>query len=82
MPIWVAWIVHCPVVNSDTVYGGPATVQTPVVVELKLTARFDVDVALIENAGVPSATPGSEPNVIVCDALFTVKVRGTSVAAR
>jgi hypothetical protein len=46
----------------------PATVQTPVVVDAKLTARPELAVAVTVNGEAPNTTPETGPNVIVCDA--------------
>jgi hypothetical protein len=46
----------------------PATVQTPVVVEAKLTARPELAVAVIVNGEDPKTAPETGPNVIVCGA--------------
>ena len=59
----------------------PATVQTEVVVEAKLTARPELAVAAIVNGEAPKTTPESGPNVIVCDVAATVKLCTTGVAA-
>jgi hypothetical protein len=59
----------------------PATVQTAVVLEAKLTAKPELAVALIVNGETPYVTLLSVPKVIVCDAEFTVKLCVTGVAA-
>ena len=59
----------------------PATVQTGVVVEAKLTASPELAVAPIVNGATPRPTLLSAPKVIVCDAELTVKLCDTGVAA-
>jgi len=59
----------------------PEVVQTEVVVEAKLTARPELAVALTVNGETPYVTLLSAPNVITCDAGFTVKLCVTGVAA-
>ena len=69
LPAWVAWMVHVPAAASVTV--DPETVQTPVVVEAKLTMRPEDAVALTVNGAVPSARFNSDPNAIVCEPCVT-----------
>jgi hypothetical protein len=52
-----------PAARIVTVF--PETVQTPGVVEAKLTVRPELAVAPIVNGAVPSVTVLSGPNVIV-----------------
>ena len=59
----------------------PATVQTDVVVEAKLTASPELAVAVTVNGDTPYVTLLSAPKVMVCDAEFTVKLRVTGTAA-
>ena len=59
----------------------PATVQTDVVVEAKLTASPELAVAPIINGDTPYVTPLSAPKVTDCDAGLTVKLCATGVAA-
>jgi hypothetical protein len=59
----------------------PATVQTAVVLEAKLTAKPELAVAVTVNGDTPYVTLLSAPKVIVCDAEFTVKLRDTGAAA-
>jgi hypothetical protein len=44
------------------------TVQTPGVVEAKLTGSREDAVALMENGTIPKVTLFSAPNVMICDA--------------
>ena len=59
----------------------PATVQTDVVVEAKLTASPELAVALTVNGETPKLTLLSAPKLMVCDAALTVKLCVTGVAA-
>ena len=79
MPAWLAVIEQAPPATIVTVL--PATVQTEVVVEAKLTARPELAVAVTVNGVTPYATPLSAPKAIVCDAGLTVKLCDTGVAA-
>ncbi len=79
LPAWLAWIVQVPVVTRWTVE--PLTVQTPVVVELKLTARPELAVALTLKSAAPSCLSARAPKVIVWLALVTLKLRETEGAA-
>jgi len=56
-------MVHVPVASGVTV--APWTVQTAGVVEAKLTASPDDDVALTGNGNVPNVWFASEPKAIV-----------------
>jgi hypothetical protein len=78
LPAWLAAIEQEPSARTVTVL--PATVQTEVVVEAKLTANPELAVAPIVNGATPKLTLLSAPNVIVCDAAFTVKLCVTGVA--
>ncbi len=80
MPVWLALIVQVP--PESRVTFPPETVQTPVVVEAKLTARPELAVALTVNDPERieyEVSPGL--NVMVCDAWLIVKFTGTGVAA-
>ena len=79
MPAWLAVIEQEPPATIVTVL--PATVQTEVVVEAKLTAKPELAVAPMANGEIPKLTPFNEPKVMVCDAGLTVKLRDTGVAA-
>ena len=59
----------------------PATVQTPVVSEVKVTGSRDDAVAATEIGDSSNARSARAPNVIVCVAFATVKLRSTSGAA-
>jgi hypothetical protein len=59
----------------------PETVQTPVVVEAKATARSEVDVASRAKGAVPKLTVPGAPKVMVCAAWLTMKLRVTGGAA-
>ena len=59
----MAWIVHVPAATSVTV--DPATVQTPGVVEAKLTAKPEEAVALTAKGAVPKDWFTREPKLIV-----------------
>ena len=58
----------------------PETVQTLAVVEVKLTGRPELAVAL-SVSGVPTVCAPGLAKVIVCDVRFTVKLCATIVAA-
>ena len=61
----------------------PETVQTPAVVEVKLTVRLEVAVA-DSVSGVPTVWVGMAPKLMVCEvrgAGLTVKLCGTIAAA-
>jgi hypothetical protein len=63
LPGWLAVMEHVPaavVLTTD-----PATVQTPVVVEVNVTGRFDVAVAVRLNDGALKETLLIGPNVMV-----------------
>jgi hypothetical protein len=79
LPAWLAVIEHMPTDTIVTVF--PDTVQTGVVVEVKLTVRPEVAVALIANGATPKLTLEGALKVIVCDAGFTVKLWVTVGAA-
>ena len=66
MPAWLAVIEQEPPATIVTVL--PATVQTEVVVEAKLTGRPELAVALTVNGAAPKLTLPSAPKVIVCAA--------------
>jgi hypothetical protein len=72
-------IEHVPAATIVTAL--PATVQTAVVVEAKLTVSPELAEALIENGDTPATTLPICPNVIVCDSGLTVKLWITGVAA-
>ena len=59
----------------------PASVQTGVVVEAKLTAKPELAVAVTVSGDTPYVTLLSVPKVMVCDAELTVKLCVTGVAA-
>jgi hypothetical protein len=60
----------------------PDTVQTGVLVAVKLTGRLELAVAPIEKGAVAAGTPLSAPNVMVCDPSRTVTLAATAVAGR
>ena len=64
MPGWIAVMEQVPPATIVTVV--PVTVQTDVVVELKLTVKPELAVALIVNGAVPAGTFDSVLKVIVC----------------
>jgi hypothetical protein len=72
-------VVHFPKATSVTVF--PDTVQTPGVVDAKLTGRAELAVALTANGAVPSGWFANAPNVMVWWALATWKLWFTGVAA-
>ena len=78
-PAWLAVIEQEPPAAIVTVF--PETVQTEVVVEAKLTGRPELAVALTVKGATPYVTLPTAPNVIVCAAGLTVKLRATGVAA-
>ena len=73
-------IEHTPVLITVTLV--PLTVQTPVVVEAKLTVRPEPVVAVSVIGEMPKATSLTAPNVMVWGDWVTVKVRTTDVAAK
>ena len=79
LPAWLAVIEQVPAVTSVTV--APATVQTPDVVDAKLTGRPELLVALRATGPEPSAALPSGPNVIDCVPAVTLKVCVTGTAA-
>jgi len=79
LPAWLAVIEQDPPTTIVTVL--PATVQTDVVVEAKLTDIPELAVAVTVNGETPYVTLLSAPKVIVCDAELTVKLCVTGVAA-
>jgi hypothetical protein len=66
LPAWLAVIEHVPTATIVTVL--PDTVQTDAVVEVKLTGKPELAVAVIANGATPSVTLLNAANVIVCDA--------------
>ena len=75
-------MVHVPTATSVAVL--PATVQTDVVSEAKLTGRLEDAVALSVKGALPSAIFESDPNVIVWlvwDGWVTWKLWLTGAAA-
>ena len=79
LPAWLAVIEQDPPATIVTVL--PATVQTDVVVEAKLTASPELAVAVTVNGETPYVTLLNAPKVIVCDAVLTVKPCDTGAAA-
>ena len=71
-------MTQVPVVSIDAV--APATVQTEVVAEAKLTAKPELAVA-VRCTFAPIAWLRSVSKVMVCGARFTVKLTGPDVAA-
>ena len=65
-------IEHVPTETSVTV--APKTVQTPVVVEAKLTGRPELAVAPIANGDVPNCWFANVPNVMVWLPIVTLKL--------
>ena len=81
LPTWFASMVQVPVVTNVAVV--PATVQTPVVVEVNVTAMPEVAVAE-SVSGVPTVCAPGLAKVMVCavsGAALTAKLCGTIVAA-
>ncbi len=78
LPAWLAWMVQVPVAMNVAVV--PETVQTPVVVEVKVTAKPELAVAE-SVSGVPTVCEGMVANVMVCASLLTVKLRVIGGAA-
>ena len=78
-PACAAEMTQVPVLTNVTMF--PATVHTPVVVEVKLTGRPELAVALIANGEVPSVAPLSTANAIVWEPRMTVKLPVTAGAA-
>ena len=79
LPACAACSVQLPAAFSVTVL--PLTVQMAVVVELKLTVRPDVAVALTENGAAPKVLPPGAAKLIVCPALPTANDWLTLAAA-
>jgi hypothetical protein len=77
-PAWLAVMEHVPAAMIVTVL--PATVQTPVVVEVKVIARPELAVALALNGDTPRLTLRNPANAIVCAAGLTVKLCVTVAA--
>ena len=77
LPVWFAAIVHVPVVRN--VATPLATVQTGVVVDVNVTGKLELAVALSVN-GVPTACEAGCANRMVCVA-STPKLCVTAVAA-
>ena len=71
LPAWLAATTHEPAVTPVTVL--PATVQTPVVVELKVTGNPELAVAL-KAPLVPTVSVGAAPNVMVWGVTVAVTV--------
>jgi hypothetical protein len=67
--------------NARIVTVLPATVQTPGVVEAKVTVRPELAVATIENGPTSRPTLFSGPKVMLCAPWATVKLRVTGAAA-
>lgn len=82
MPAWFASMVQAPAVTNVATAGVPETVQTLVVVEVKVTARPEVAVAE-SVSGVPTVWEPELAKVMVCavsGAALTVKLCGSIVA--
>ena len=74
LPDWLAAMVHVPSVRSDTT--AAATVQTPVVLEVKFRARPDeADAPVMVNGDAFSCRAASVPKVILCDRLATTRLK-------
>ena len=78
MPAWLAVMEHVPAETMATVL--PATVQTGVVVEAKLTAKPELAVALTCTGGELRVTLGRGPKLMFCEAGFTAKLCVTAGA--
>ena len=82
LPAWLALMVQVPAANSVRVL--PLTVHMPVVVEVKLTGRFELATAVSGGGVMPKVWLPGELKVMVCGvigAAETVKVRDTVAAA-
>ena len=79
LPACVAWIVHVPAETRVTVAAD--TVQTPEVVEAKLTARPEEAVAPTANGAVPNGWLESAAKEMVWLAGITWKLCTTGDAA-
>jgi hypothetical protein len=64
LPAWLAAIEHVPTATIVTVL--PDTVQTDAVVEVKLTGKPELAVAVMANGATPSVTLPNAANVIAC----------------
>jgi hypothetical protein len=67
-PAWVAVRLQVPAATSVSVV--PLTVHTPGVVEVIVTGRPELDVAVRVMGAVPSVWLPGEAKVIVCDAMY------------
>ncbi len=63
LPVWLAWMVHVPVATSEAV--DPETVQMAGVVEVKLTDRPELAVAVKERIEL-RLWAGIGPKLMVC----------------
>jgi hypothetical protein len=82
LPAWSALIVHVPLATSVILRPlVPPVVHTDGVVEVKVTARPDDDVALTVTGDCDICWSSNDPNVIVCVAFEIVKLRLTAGAA-
>jgi hypothetical protein len=72
LPTWVAWMVQVPTVTTLTV--APETVQTPVVVDAKLTGKPELADAFTANGATPNVWFANAANEIVCGAGLMVSV--------
>lgn len=79
LPGWLALTVQVPAATRVSVV--PLTVHTELVVDVKTTARPEVEVATRAGGADPSVCEPGELKVMVCDAAETVKVLVTAVAA-
>ena len=79
LPAWLALMVQVPGATRVSVL--PLTVQMPVVVEVKLTARPELAVAASAGGAVPTVWLPGEVNVMVCAPVATVNEFDTCGAA-
>jgi len=78
LPAWLAVIEQVPALSSVT--STEAFVQTEGVVEVKIIGRRELAWAAIGKGEIPKIRLGTASNVIVCEALVTLKLRVTGGA--
>ena len=78
MPVWLAAMMHVPALTPVTVLPlVPLTVQTPVVVEVKVTGLPLAPPVADTVPLLPTLIVGAAPKVIVCAPLPTGMLRVT-----
>ena len=79
-PGWVAWIEHVPAMSSVT--DVPLTEQTAGVVDVSVTCRPELAVAVTVTGDWTKVAFGGFGKVMDCATFDTVNERGIGVAAR